>query len=77
MLVNIGETITTESAEEKPLGVTLDKNLNFKSHLNPLRRKAGQKLHAFARISNYMDIEKLKIMMNTFIISQFSYCQLI
>ena len=58
------------------MGVTLDKNLNFKSHVNQLCRISGQKLHALARISNYMDIDKLKIMMNTLIISQFSYCPL-
>ena len=75
--VKIGETIITESVEEKLLGITLDKNLNFKSHINQLCSQAGQKLHALARISNYVDSEKLKIMMNTFIISQFSYCPLI
>ena len=41
--VNIGETIITESVVEKLLSVTLDKNLNFKSHVNQLCRKAGQK----------------------------------
>ena len=62
----------------KLLGVALDKNINFKSHVNQLCRKAGQKLHALARISNYIHIGKLKIMMmNTCIISQFSYCPLI
>ena len=34
--VNIGETIITEAIEEKLLGVTVDKNLNFKSHVNQL-----------------------------------------
>ena len=42
-----------------------------------LCKTAGQKLQALARISNYMDSEKLRIMMNTFVISQFSYCPLI
>ena len=73
--VNIGETIITESVEEKLLGITLDKNLN--KVINQLCSQAGQKLHALARISNYVDSEKLKVMMNTFVISQFSYCLLI
>ena len=65
--VHIGETRVTESVEEKLLGVTLDKNLGFKSHVNAICKKAGQKLHALARISSYMNVEKLRIMMNTFV----------
>ena len=75
--VRIGATTITESVEEKLLGVTLDKNLDFKNHVSTLCRKAGQKLHALARISNYVDVEKLRIMMNAFIVSQFSYCPLV
>ena len=75
--VQIGATTITESVEEKLLGVTLDKNLDFKNHVNTLCRKAGQKLHALARISNYADVEKLKVMMNAFIVSQFGYCPLV
>ena len=71
--VQFGATTITESVEEKLLSVTLDKNLDFKNHVNTLCRKAGQKLHALARISNYVDVEKLRVMMNAFIISQFSY----
>ena len=67
----------TESVEEKLLGVTLDKTLDFKSHDNVICKKAGQKLHALARISSYMNVEKLRIMMNTFVMSQFSYCTLV
>ena len=49
--VHIGETMVTESVEEKLLGVTLDKNLDFKSHVNAICKKPGQKLHALPRIS--------------------------
>ena len=48
MSVHIGETRVTESVEEKLLCVTLDKNLDFKSHVNAICKKAGQKLHALA-----------------------------
>ena len=66
-----------ESVDEKLLGVTLDENLDFKSHVNAICKKVGPKLHALARISSYMNVEKLRIMMNTFVMSQFSYCTLI
>ena len=39
----VGDELIWESAEEKLLGVTIDKNLNFNSHLNTLCKKVGQK----------------------------------
>ena len=42
-----------------------------------LCKKVGQKLHALARIANYMDISIKRSIMNAFILSQFSYCPLI
>ena len=75
--MQIGATTVTESVEEKLLGVTLDKKLDFKNYVNALCKKAGQKLHALARISNCVDVEKLRVMMNAFVVSQFSYCPLV
>ena len=75
--ISIGEAVIKESPEEKLLGVTIDKNLNFNSHISNLCKKASQKLHALARVSPFMDAEKLRILMNSFIKAQFSYCPLI
>ena len=55
----------------------INNRLTFKSHAENLCKKAGQKLHALARIANYMDISKKRSIMNAFILSQFSYCPLI
>ena len=49
-------------------------NLSFENHVTSLCKKASQKLHALARISYYMELNKL---MKAFITSQFSYCPLI
>ena len=43
------------------LGVTIDKKLNFKSHVNSLCIKASHKLHAIARISTYMEKPQLEL----------------
>ena len=75
--MQIAATTITESVEEKLLSVTLDRNLDLKNHVNILCKIAGQKLHALARISNYIDVEKLRVMMNAFVVSQFSYCPLV
>ena len=75
--IKIGSTTITESREEKLLGVTLDKQLSFKTHVQSLCKKASQKLHALSRISYLLDTEKLKHIMRAFILSQFSYCPLV
>ena len=62
------------STEEKLLGVKFDSNLFFENHVTSLCKKASQKLHALARISHYMDLNKRRNLMKTFITSQFSYC---
>ena len=66
-----------ESKEENLLGITFDQSLSFKQHVKALCKKAGQKLHALARISRYMDTEKLQRLMRAFVLYHFSYCPLV
>ena len=61
--IKIGSTTIVESTEEKLLGVTLDKQLSFKTHVKLQCKKAGQKLHALSRISYLLDTEKLRHIM--------------
>ena len=44
-IVNISGSLIKESDEEKLLGVTINKKLTFKRHVNSLCKKANQKLH--------------------------------
>ena len=59
------------------LGVTIDQKLNFHKHIESILKKAYQKLHALMRVSTHMSHEKLRLVMKTFIESQFNYCPLI
>ena len=62
----------------KLLGVTVDKNLDFNEHITCLLKKGNQKLHALMRISKFItDRDKLKLIMRTFIKSQFNFCPLV
>ena len=56
------------------LGITIDSNLNFNEHITNLCKMGYQTLHALARISKYLNENKLKILMKTFFQSQFNYC---
>ena len=73
---NIGETRIWESKNEKLLGLTIDRNLNFEDHVFILCKKAGRKLSALSRISNYMSFEKKRILLKVFVELQFGYCPL-
>ena len=75
--MTVGNSLIKQSIEERLLGVTIDKDLSFKNHLDSLCKKASQKLHALVRISKFMDTDRIVLMMNTFVMSQFSYCPLI
>ena len=72
-----GDANVKESKEEKLLGIIFDQTLSFKQHVKTFYKKASQKLHALARISCYMDTEKLKQVMQAFILSYCSYSPLI
>jgi len=74
--ITLGEENIGASASVELLGIKLDNNLNFGEHVTDLIRKGNQKLHALARISKYLKQDKLKIIMKTFIESQFNYCPL-
>ena len=75
--VALGNEVIETSDTVELLGLKIDKNLNFSEHVSDLLKKANQKLHALARISKYLSHDKLKIIMTTFIKSQFNYCSLI
>ena len=59
------------------LGITIDKKLTFKQHIENLCRKVQYKLHALRRIRELLTIEKAKILGNAFIDSQFNYALLL
>ena len=73
--INIEESNVTNKKEQRLLGIKFDSSLSFEGHITNLCKKASQKLHALARIVNYMDLRKRKVLMKLFIRSQFSYCQ--
>ena len=61
----------------KILGITLDRNMNFHTHIKNICRKAGQKLSALLRISPYLDQRKKVLLYKSMIKSQFNYCPLV
>ena len=59
--VTIGSAEVVNSSEEKLLGVHIDSKLSFDHHVSKLCQRASNKPYALARISPYMDHNKLRI----------------
>ena len=73
----IGEFEVKNSREEKFLSVKIDTKLSFENHVSSLCKKASQKVHALARVVNFIDLAERKSLMKAFITSQFNYSPLI
>ena len=59
------------------LGITIDDQLTFKTHIEYICRMAKYKLRALQRIRNYLSTEKARLLATAFINSQFYYAPLI
>ena len=69
---SISGSLIQENADEKLLGATLNRRLNFKNHVSNLCKKASQKLHALAIVSKYIEKSKFELTMTSFVMSHFS-----
>ena len=76
---NIAISNTNVSSEQKVklLGINLESRMNFDYHVNTLLNEANKKYHALARVCNYMNTNKRRVLMKAFITSQFSYSPLV
>ena len=63
--------------EVEVLGITIDRNLNFKGHIKTICRKAGQKLSTLLRMSSHINTDKKSLLYRSMIKSQFAYCPLV
>ena len=75
--LKVGQTKIWESQREKLLGVTIDKNLDFNTHLTNICKKVSQKVSALSRVSKLLPFHRKRVLFKAFIESQFSYCPLI
>ena len=74
--LTIGPINIKESYHVELLGITIDKHLSFKKHIENLCRNSNYK-HVLRRIRKYLTIEKSRLLGNAFIDSQFNYTPLI
>ena len=70
-------SVNIEEKSIKLLGIKIDNQLTFNEHISNICKKVSLKLHALARMADFVDHNKLRLLMKAFKESQFSYCPLI
>ena len=77
LFINIhnSKIIATEKVEL--LGVSIDNKLSFSNHINNLCKTANNKLCAIIRLRKYLSTSQTKLLINSYVLSYFSYCPLI
>ena len=73
----IGNDNIEESMHQRLLGVTIDNKLRFNTHIIDICKIAQQKLSALIRHSHILNFEKRRILLKSFIESQFGYSPLV
>ena len=64
--IKIGNKIISRSKYEKLLGNKIDNNINFKEHIESLRK--SRKINALSRLASSMNFEQRRLTMNSFVI---------
>ena len=75
--VHLEGACITSSSCEKLLGITIDCDLTSDKHISDLCDKVSKKINTLCQVTAFMSLEKHRIVMKTFVESQFNYCLLI
>ena len=65
------------TSEVELLGLTIDHKLKFDAHLDKSCKTARFRLHALRRIRKFLKLEQAKLLVNSFVNTQFGYVPLI
>ena len=77
---SFGDSITFAGAEiiitkkARNLGVIMDNNLSFSSHINEICKKSTLAIRSIGRIRKYLSLDGLKMLVSALVISRLEYC---
>ena len=61
----------------KLLGITIDNRLNFNEHISSICKSAANQLNALVRLKTFLGSNERKVLINSFVLSNFNYCPLV
>ena len=75
--LNFDNKIVKTSKEVTLLGIDIDNNLNFNKHIHDLIARAAGQLNYLCRNRKFLNQNARKILVESFILSNFNYCPLV
>ena len=75
--ININQKEIKAVAKVKLLRIELDNKLNFNHHINNIYKSASNQLNALIRLKHLLRFKERKVLVNTFVMSNFNYCSLV
>jgi hypothetical protein len=76
-IITINDVSVHSQAHVKLLGITIDDKLTFDRHIDNLCRKASRQLNILRRFKNIFCHREVKLIFQSFIMSNFNYYQLL
>ena len=80
-LTNIPLTIDNQTIKSVPsvelIEIPLGDKLNFNLHISNICRSAENQLNALIRLKSYLSFNAKRVLINSYIISNFNYCRLV
>jgi hypothetical protein len=75
--LQVCNTVIKSSDHVKLLGVTIDRKLNFDTHISELCKKASRQVNVLKRLSNMLTLNVKLAILNSFVLSNFKYCPIV
>ena len=73
----IGSDVVEVASSVKLLGIHIDNQLSLNQHISNVCKSASKQLNALVRLKCILGFEEIKILINSFILSNFNYCPLV
>ena len=61
----------------KLIGITTEDRSNFNKHISSICKSAANQLNALVSLKTFLGSNERKVLVNTFVLSNFNYCPLV
>ena len=72
--LNINNQTNISQNFVKLIGIEIDNTLSFDKHISNRCKRASNQFNAIGRIQKYMSFKEIQVLLNSFVLSNFSYC---
>ena len=73
-IIRLDQTEIKALSKVRPLGAEIDDKLNFIYHISNICKSASNQLNALITLKHLLRFDERKVLVNTFLMSNFDYC---